>query len=334
MYSYNYVLFNASDNLNYVDHTAYYTICVEDLYNNPNVIVVSYPLDYVKNKFAYKVYRLHTSRKVAQKIRLPFKSLWYPFYFRDIFKNKKPYCFIFINREYPLDYYKYLKDHYPNCKIVLLHRDLLKVCNSMSPELAHNKYLDLEMSFDIDESKKYNMVHFDEFESKINIAISNSYPESDLFFAGKAKERLPLLLDIYEKLNSNGLNVKYFLTGVSKDKQIHREGIEYSDKFMSYEEMLYHSVNSRCILEINQADADGYTSRFLESVMYNKKLITNNSYVQNSKFYNNRFINIFNSASEIDCDFLLQDESVNFHYNNEFSPEGLVLKIDNILTSR
>lgn len=49
---------------------------------------------------------------------------------------------------------------------------------------------------------------------------------------------------------------------------------------MTYREMLYHTVNSKVVLEINQGCVDGFTSRFLESVMYNKRLLTNNFAVQ------------------------------------------------------
>lgn len=331
MLHYNYILFNASDNKVKVDHNAYYTICVEDLYGHPGIKVVSFAMDECKNKLMYKLYRLHTSSRINRFIKLPFKHLWYPSFFKDEFNNNKPYCFIFISRDYSLDYFRYLKQSYNNCKIVLMHRDLLKVCNRIAPGLAHNSYLDLEMTFDKSESEKYGMIHFDEFESKIDVPISDNYPESDIFFAGKCKDRLPLLLTIYKKLSEKGYKCKYYLTNVPKEERIALEGIEYADEFMPYSEMLYHSVNSRCILEVNQSDADGYTSRFLEAVMFNKKLLTNNVAIKNSKFYNPQYIQLFETAEDIDPSFINNSDIVDYHYNGEFSPIRLISKIDNIL---
>ena len=330
MFKYNYVIFNATDNKFKIDHDGYYTICLEDLYNNPDVIVVSWPLDYAA-RFVRYCFNIHNSSKINKIFKLPFKQKWYPYYFNDIFKNEKPYCFILISRQYPLKYLHYLKLRYPNCKIVLLHRDLVSVCELINPALLTCKDIDLQMSFDKGESKLLGIPHFDEFESKIKVPVSVRYPESDVFFAGKAKNRLNKLLKVYKTLSSAGLKCKFFLTEVEPSLQISMPGIKYSSKNMSYKEMLYHSVNSRCILEINQDNADGYTSRFLEAVMFNKRLITDNLSVENSKFYSSERIQIVKDYEKIDCDFIMNDSVVDYHYRGEFSPIHLLYQIDQLL---
>lgn len=330
MFKYNFVIFNATDDKFKIDHNAYYTICMEDLYKRSDVSVVSWPLDYAPRIVKF-MFNLHNSIKLNKLIKLPLKNVWYPYYFRDKFHNNKPYCFVLINRNYPLEYFRYLKNKYKGCKIVLLHRDLRFVCEQCSPQYLSCKDIDLQMTFDKGESEKFNMPHFDEFESKIDVPISTNYPESDVFFAGKAKNRLDKILNVYKSLISHGLKCKFYITGTDPTQQVWLPGIEYSDKFMPYKEMLYHSVNARCILEINQENADGYTSRFLEAIMFNKRIITDNESVKLSEFYSDKNIQIITDYTDVNASFILNPEKIDYNYNGQFSPVNLLKRIEDIL---
>lgn len=333
MYHYNYVIFNSSDNNKLRRNPdGYYTICLQELESCESIRIVSQPLDYTPHLLRI-IYSMHNSAKIAKKVRLPLKSCWYPFYFRNDFKDDKPLCFIILSRSLPFSYLEYLKNHYRGSKLVLMHRDLLKVCERCAPGLVNNPLFDLEMTFDQGESKQYGFPHFNEFESKIDITIKDT-PECDVFFAGKGKDRLPLLLAAYDHITQAGLTCHYYLTGVPQCNRIQFPGITYADHFMTYREMLYHTVNSRCILEINQGGADGYTSRFLEAVMYNKRLLTNNFFIKNSPFYNSGYIQCFENASEIDPEFIRASGLVDYHYNGEFSPYRMVERVDEELVKR
>ena len=193
---------------------------------------------------------------------------------------------------------------------------------------------DLLMTYDEGEAIKYNMLHFDEIESRINIPISKEYPISDVFFAGKAKDRLPKILAAYYVLHNAGLKCDFYITDVPKDEQVILEGIEYSDKFMPYNEMLYRSVNSRCMLDINQSGANGYTSRILEAIIYNKRIIMDNSYILKSKYYNPEYIQLVEDMSEIDPSFVMNGEKIDYGYQGDFSPIHLIKQIDDELTAR
>lgn len=332
-FKYNYVLFNSQDGATWKDFPdGYYSICAEELNHFDGTKSVSAPLDYC-NRVVRFIFSAHCSPALAQKINLPFKKLWYPLYFKNDFKETKPICFLLLNRHYPPSYLDYLKQTYPDCKIVLLHRDLLKVCKRMSPWLLNNPNIDLHMTYDKGESEEYGFPYFSEFESKIDIPNLNK-PECDVYFAGKAKDRLPILLDVFKKLTSFGLNCKFYLTGVPKDLQVALPGIEYSERFMTYREMVHHTVNTRFVLEINQGGANGYTSRFLEAVMYNKKLITNNYFIRQSKFYDPNKILIIEKAEDIQKSFFESDSLVDYHYNGEFSPLRMVERVEEELIKK
>ena len=184
------------------------------------------------------------------------------------------------------------------------------------------------MTYDEAESLEYNIPHFDEFESAIEITREREF-ESDVFFAGKAKDRLPLLSKAYDQLTKAGLKVFFYLTQVPKKERTELPGIVYSDTFMSYREMLYHSVNTRCMLDITQNNQQGYTSRFLEAVIYGKKLITSCNYVQKSKFYDRNKIQVLEDMNNINIDFITEGTGfVDYGYHGEFSPLNMVERVE------
>lgn len=330
---YNYVFFNAPDSKWGRDSDGYYTICLKDLESQKNLQIVSAPLEH-KSKWLKFARRLNYSVKINKIIKWKKTELWYPYWMKLRFNPEEPLCFIFCCGYEELGYMNYLRKKYPGCRIVKLHRDLMEVFLKGGHQEFESFYqeknypFDLLYSYDESEAAKYNAKSFSEFESKIDIEISKDYPWCDVFFAGRAKDRLPKLMKAYHKFTQAGLTVQYYLTGVPKEERKPYPGIIYADSMMSYREMLYRSVNARCMLEINQEGAVGYTSRFLEAVMYNKKLITDNCSIAESTFYNSQFMQCVKDIADIDTAFVRRDDKVDYRYNNEFSPIHLIEQID------
>jgi len=322
-FAYDYVVFDGFDSTIALKTNGYYYICTLDLRNKENVTLVTYPLDY-SFFFIRLLFAIHHSSFINRFIKLPFKSIWFPFYFKKNKLSEKRKCFVIFNLKLSLDYLKYIKNNYPNSKIVIMHRDLLKTHNT---EIVKNAIADIEMTIDIAEAEKYEMEYFCEFESKIDIRQEGN-KRYDVFFAGKAKDRLPKLVRAYDILSKAGLNCFFYITNVPKEKRVIRDGIKYASKNMLYFEMLKYSVSSRCLLEINQQGALGYTSRFLEAVMYDIKLITDNASVLDSKFYNPKNIQYISDVDKIDPKFVKNREFDSFNYNDEFSPIYLLNDID------
>lgn len=334
MFHYHYVFFNSLDgsrSKTYPD--GYNTICAHDLTQLENVEVVSAPV-YFKSKVIRCLYALHNSDALNNKINLPLKHLWFPYYFKSR-KSEIPFCFIFLMHKFPIDYLGWLKKHYPNCRIVLLHRDLKQICFKANPLLPDNPLLDLEMTYDKVESEQFGYPWFSEYESKIDIPLNDCYPESDVFFAGRAKDRLPKLLEAYEEFRKAGLTVFYYLTGVDVKERIELPGIVYAENNMSYKHMLEHTVNTRCVFEINYGNTEGYTSRFLESVIYGKKLITNNPSVKKTAFYKSGNIKVIENMKDIDTSFITEGSGfVDYNYKGEFSPVRMLERVDDELIKK
>lgn len=325
---YNYVYFNATyANKLEVDLDDYNSICTRDLESLENVQVIPTIMAH-KAKFFKFLYYCH--EKLSRMIRFPFIELWYPSFFKNRFsKSKKPLCFVIASSQIPIRYVRWLKKHYSNAKFVRVHRDLFKVtCRNGYTDKFLNENFDVQMTFDENEASSSGALYFDEIESKIDISDSPLYPQCDVFFAGKAKDRFPKIIDFLRRFNEEGLDCYFYVTEVPIEQQINIKGIVYGSKFMSYKEMLYRTVRSKCILEINQEGAVGYTSRFIEAVLYNKKLITDNIYIKRSKFYDKRFIQCIGPGEMLDAGFVNEDVVVDFKYNNEFSPINILNKIE------
>jgi hypothetical protein len=338
--NYNYVFFNVGEgNARRKDPNGYNTICVKDLEEMAGVRVVSYPLDYAPYCMRW-LFSAHHTPKVNRIINLPGKKLWYPHYFKNDFIDKKPLCFVFSGSGIAtkIPYLRYLKRKYPDCNTVLLRRDMMWLWEKNSPEFTEEitrELFDLRMSYDKKEAEQYDMIYFSEFESAIDIQPSAEDPACDVFFAGKAKDRLDKLMAVYRKLTAAGLTCHYYLTGVPENKRISLPGVEYADKSMSYRQMLQRSVEARCLLEINQGGAVGYTSRFLESVIYGKRLLTNNVTVADTKFYDPRYIQCFIEPEDIDVSFIKADiGKIDYGYHEEFSPCRLIEQIDRELSKK
>ena len=327
---YNYVIFNSyGGKIGYKEDEDYYVICLKDLEGRDDVIINNYPLQDFSSLLLL-LFRIHTHDVIGKFFRFIKKSYWYPYVFRNTFKDDKPICFVCL-RYPPVEYLKYLKSKYTNCKIVKLSRDLISTQKHLYDEYSQAKIFDLWMSYDKNDCAQYGFPHFDEFESKIDIPIGKNYPISDVFFVGRAKNRLKLILDIYDKLTQGGIKCLFYIVGAKDGEKAEREGVIYSEKPMTYKEMLEMTVNSRCLLDINQKNAVGYTSRFLEAVMFNKMLITNCDSVKDCKYYDSKYIQIINSAEDVNVSLLNDDKVVDYHYDGEFSPVKRIELVDSLL---
>ena len=328
---YNYVFFdNGSIKNCKSDPDNYYYICTEDLRRIDGIKVVSYAMDWLPCIF----HKINIFQKVAH---LPLKGIWFPFYFKDDFKERKPYCFIVYGYYVRPAYLRYLKKKYPDCKIVKIHRDLIGLWRKRNPDYSDDdvkSLFDLTLTYDQSEAEKYGIPYFSEIESKISVDRNDLTISSDLFFAGNVKDRLPVLLQVYHQAVQKGLKCDFYLTGVRSESQVPLEGVTYAKKNMSYRDMLKRTISSKCILEINQGGAVGYTSRFLEAVMYGKKLLTNNMTIRGTKFFRSDYIQCFENVNSIDFDFINKDVgTIDYGYKNEFSPIHLIEQIEGLLTN-
>ena len=310
----------------------YYSICVEDLFNKDNITVVSYPLD-GRPQFLKYLYRFFLSLKcrfrnsnLIKRISRCFFSLYLP-----KLDNSRDYCFVFISDVWDIQFMRYLKRKHPRCKIVMALRDLVKT-KWFYDELVEANLVNYWMSYDRGDCEEYGMNYFSEFESKIEISNNNELPCTDVFFTGRAKQRLPLLIECYDYLTSLGLKCLFIILDAPEEQKEDREGVVYTKAYMTYRRMLEYSIRSKCLLDINQEGATGYTSRFLEAVIYNKLLLTNTIGIEQHPLYDGRYIKEFRSIKEVSSSFFEGKGNIRYNYKNEFSPLRFIEKVNEVVS--
>lgn len=317
---YNYVVIGSEND--------FYKVSYSDLENCANAKYLWRQID-TTSALILLLYKLHTSPRTNKYLKLPGKKIWNKWIFREKFDNDNPICFIFFasrDREIKNGVVPYLKEHYKNCKVVLFYQDIVK--KSKLPDLdVIRKQFDIILSFDQMDVKKYDLIYYPLVYSKSNVA-ENTVPSSDVYFLGKAKDRYDKIIAVYKKCREAGLRCDFHIVGVEPEKQQYKGEIEYN-RPMSYYENLHHIYACKCMLEVMQNEGHGYTLRYCEAIMYDKKIITDNPEISKAPFYSGDRIQVFNDPDDIEIEFIDKENyKVDYNYKEELSPIKLLEFLD------
>lgn len=328
---FNYVILGSEDEI--------YKYAFNDLNGLDNVIYVS---GCKPSKCTLKgfLYRTHFRPELNEKIRIPGKSIWNHFYFKDTLSKNNKYCFIFLANfamfAKQSGYHQYLRRKYPDCKIVLFLTDIF----ARQTELfTHEKWkiekeralYDLIISYDKSDCQKYGFTYHHTVFSSNFILPDLNVEESDVYFVAKYKGRLQRVIELYDLLSSFGLRCDFYIYKCPSDMKVERPGISYIEKPISYAENLVRTIKTKFLLEIMQNNADGYTYRTWEAIAFKKKLITNNKSIIDAPFYNPKLIYVVNNYCDLKdgiAAFIQDNNTVDFNYTKEMSPVALLEFID------
>lgn len=167
---------------------------------------------------------------------------------------------------------RYLRGNYASCKVVIYLTDLIHTMR-FSMDDARREF-DVVCSFDKKEAEKNNL-HFilEPFSMRYIDRIPKiKKPQFDVTFVGSAKNRYDLIVQIYKKLSAMGLKCDFYVVGVKKGDRRKVEGIHY--RGLSFEDLLRHVANSKCVLEIMQDGGYSATTRYAEAMLLNRNLLT------------------------------------------------------------
>ncbi len=311
-YGYNYVIFGYAND--------FYTIPYNDINGLDNALYLCKPI-HSNSRLLTFLYKTHFSGILNRKFDMPFKSIWNPMMFRHKFKEERPICFIFfIRRCYLIKYglLDYLKKHYPDAKFVCHYQDMVAHCPDVPVDEIKRRF-DLVLSFDQQDAKEYGLEYYPLVYSSYPLPESSDIKPSDVYFVGKAKDRLEDILAAFERLDGAGLKCDFHITGVPEDKRRMTDKINYIDK-MPYIENLQRIKASKCLLEVMQKGGHGYTLRACEAIMYDRKMLTNNPEVVGAPFYSPHGISVFTNAMDIDLDFVKTATAFDYNYKAQLSP--------------
>jgi hypothetical protein len=154
--------------------------------------------------------------------------------------------------------------------------------------------------------------------------------DADVFFIGRAKNRLQKILHTYEFLASYNIKCDFHIVEVDEKEKCHADNINYN-KWLPYKEVIRRMRRSRCVLEILQKPGEGPTLRTTEAIVYNKKIITNDLEATSNPFYDDRFVHIFDDPENINLSFIKEDIEPHYNYRGEYSANDFLKHVEKIL---
>ena len=285
-----------------------------------------------KNPIIRFIEKVHLSPKLNKIIPLPFRRIWYNF--SDVGKNPNDeyHCFFLCGAFVNIDA-KIVKRvlRKKNCHAYLITLDPFESLTPVPTSVRRAvKIINFEKIYTHDymESQKYGFQYMDEmiFSNKIADGVDCTN-DVDLYFLGRFKSgRGSNLFELFEYITSHGVNfrckmqiTKTGLKDADIDELKFKDQIEYFSEFMKYIDVVKESAHSNCILEMIQDTESDTTLRYFEAVLLNKKLLTNNKNIVKMKYYNPKYIKVFEKLEDIDCDWIKRQEKVDYGYKGDFS---------------
>lgn len=284
-------------------------ILIREMYHWENPIV----------RFLYKV---HCGKTTNRFFELPFKSFWLRFseLGKLQLKDQEQYVIFFTNPTVRfLDLGTLRKwSKKSNIELALIYFDTLDMeASSYANKVSHKIKFDYIFSYDSQDAQKYGFQYVECLYSRFQV---NRLPiKDDLFFAGTNKGRMRELIAIYDYLTKKECKCNFTINSVQEKEQEARSGIVYN-VIKEYPDLVQSFQSANCILEMLQKGQHGITLRTYEAVCYGKKLLTNNPNIVNFKFYDPRYMKIFNRVEEIDWEWVKRKETIHYNYHDEFSP--------------
>ncbi len=283
---YNYVIFGS---------TGYYLAGYNDIIGHPNVYYIQEFYQGFGGLFNRIIVKLFYSEKVNKIVKTPFAFYVFPRIFRDNFREKRPLCFVFFEHWHRLinsTYISYIRRNYPNAKIIIYLQDLVDKSKGIDIEYLKNK-MDLIITYDKGESLRYKIDYYPTPMSYVRLENTNHLSNSDFYFCGKPKERYKIIKNLYILLTEKGYICDFIIIG-NVDNEDKIEGMRYQTSPFDYFENLAHVSKTKCVVEVMQEGASGYTPRLWESILNDKHLLTNNVEVLKYDNYDCRKIHLLN----------------------------------------
>lgn len=308
-----------------------------------------FPDDFKENKlwkvafYSFRGWISFRNWRVEPLLASPLLDKQYDLYNCNFSEGDQHYVILFnsaLTRYYSKGFFKRLKKKNRGKELKLILYIVDPMGNGLwrrLPEML--KCFDLIVTVHECNSKKYGFPYLPLVYSKI--PLKNIYGNEewttgekiDLYFCGGWKMRWEILNRVRLECRKRGLKTVFVVPGLPENyKDIYDEGMQYD--MISYEQNLKMIDRSNCIFEAMREGYVGITQRYLEAICYNKKLLTNNQSVIHEKYYDPRFIQVFDRIEDIDFNWIEKDEKVDYGYEGDYEPSKCFGKIPEMLIDK
>ena len=261
----------------------------------------------INSKFLERLMFYHT----LGELHLPFTGIWDQMLF-DTSKINPDDNLYFVFYEgfrpaYSRNYLKHLRKKYKNCKLIHCFRNPVRSYHvRLLKRWSFVKdCFDISVTLNRADAEMLGIFFCDYWPCLLPEKDFEPENASDVFFVAQAKDRLPMILDVFERLSAAGLKCNFHITGVPESEQRYSDVIHYN-RWISYDEVLQHVKNTKCVLEILPFGQHYSSLRVCEALWYHKKLLTTNLEAPQEWFYHPEIVQCFSKAQDIDTEFLVR----------------------------
>ncbi len=312
---------------------------ISDILSLPNVIY--FDAFKSENIITQLVHRVFISRysHLLSRILMP---LWKDKYWRGTNIDEDKNSVVILYEINPLsnkqEWIEQMRKSYPKMKFVYIFTNIIDENNTWRLNRILNKrhLYDLVLTFNRSDAEKYGLDYYEGVFSKkeIDTNLLGKAVKSDVYFCGLDKGRMKLLCELYEHLVKQGVNcvfdIIYPQSDVILGKDVNSSGIKLHSELLKNDEMLANVINSKCILEVLvDRTQPGSSLRMCEAIVYRKKLLTDNPFVTEKHFYNDKQMLYFEKPDDIDVDFIYKTiEDADYLPEDMLSPTKLLEYIE------
>ena len=150
--------------------------------------------------------------------------------------------------------------------------------------------------------------------------VTRDIKKTKLFFCGVIDDyRQKIIKEIVKKCEEEQIDFDFWLKPYGNN-DIDSANVHYSE--MPYIENVQRLKEADCILEVMHEGYVGITQRYLEAVVYNKRLITNNAEIKTLPYYDPRYIHCFHKVEDIDWNWLSGEVEADYQYKGDYSAQA------------
>lgn len=235
---------------------------------------------------------------------------------------------------------KEIKTIRPDIKTVLVLTNIIGSCPESSKYVIGdiNNRIDYNciITFDKHDAEKYGLNYYEGVYSPPTLEYEEAgqleaRPQYDLYFCGMDKGRLPMLQSMHSRLSEAGLSCRFDI--VTDRDEVISDGLKLYSKQIPYKTIIHRSCNAKTILELlARPDSYGSTLRTFEAISLRKKLLTNNQYYTEKRWYTQKQFLGIDNPDEVLAEFISEplklEDSVD---PEELSPKRFIQYIEDII---
>lgn len=224
-------------------------------------------------------------RKAMTHFGLPFDFVWYGDWKKQLMRYDDIIVFDSLHTAKLL---RFIKRH-SNARLIYWHWNLIKTEKERKLIKDTRSFCE-HWTFDSVDAEKYEMKLNSQFFFYQNVI--DIVKEKKVFFVGTDKGRYDSLKQIAQIVKKMNHIPEFHVIDSAKTGEF------YQREFVEYDEVLDSIRKSKAVLELVQNEQIGLTSRTLEAMFLETKLITNNQDIIKYKFYDRRNIHVLGLDDE------------------------------------